>query len=112
MLTPNITKEGLCPFIAEQGKELRKMISKAREELGGRYNRRNEYEMLYDKFGDPQWQYESFYDEYIRILKKESKVPASIRYTIRKICDYAVQKYWIAYIEQENKKKKEQASES
>lgn len=107
-LTPNITKEGLIPFIEEQGKQLHKMIEKAREELGGRYNHRNEYEMLYDKFGDPRFRAGMFYDEYILIVKKESKVPASIRYTIRRICDNAVQRYFVAYMQQEDRKKKEE----
>lgn len=111
-LTPNITKEGLIPFIEEQGKQLHDMIQNARKELGGRYNTRNEFEMLYQKFGDPRFRADMFYDEYILIVKKVSKTPASVRNTIRKICDNAVQRYWIAYIEQENKKKKEQASES
>ena len=106
-LTPNITKEGLIPFIEEQGKQLHKMIEKAREELGGRYNRRNEYEMLYEKFGDPRFRAGMFYDEYILIVKKVSKTPASVRNTIRKICDNAVQRYFVAYMEQENRKKKE-----
>lgn len=82
-----ISLDQLRLLIVEEGKKLHKMLTRKREELGGRYNKKNEFELLYQKFGDPRVNPDIFYREYGMILQKKSKVPASIRYTIKKIMD-------------------------
>lgn len=77
-------------LIVEEGKKLHKMLTRKREELGYRYNEKNEFELMYQKFGDPRINPDIFYREYGMILQKKSKLPASIRYTIQKIMDAVI----------------------
>lgn len=84
-LTMQMTKDELCPFIEAQGKELQRMILNARMKFGKRYNYRNQYQLMIDKFGNPEKNPEKYYDEYRLILQKKSKLPASVRYTVDEI---------------------------
>lgn len=78
-------KEMLRPFIEKEGKRIADTLSEARIKYGARYNKRNAYEQLYNKFGNPRYEPDKFYDEYVLILAKQSQLPASIRYTVRDI---------------------------
>lgn len=80
-----LNKEMLRPFIEKEGKRIAETLSQARIKYGARYNKRNAYEQLYSKFGNPRYTPDKFYDEYVRILAKQSQLPASIRYTVRDI---------------------------
>ena len=90
--TLNISKDDLIPYIKKQGEELVKEIRKDKEKYGSRYNTKNKFEIMYDKFGDPRWQpdAEKFATEYFLILQKKSSLPASVRYPVRDICEAAM----------------------
>ena len=81
-----VTKANLVPYIEKEGKRLADMLSKARMELGARYDPKNSIEQMYAKFGNPKFEPEKFFDEYILIIDKKSQLPASIRYTVRDVC--------------------------
>ena len=102
-----ITKEALTPYIVQQGNEMHKLLGEARLKYGHRYNRRNEYEMMLQKFGDPRYMTDLFYDEYLQIIAKKSKLPASIRNTVRKVMNRATQAF-IDACEAQSKKESEQ----
>ncbi|MBR6606943.1 MAG: hypothetical protein IKK92_13950 [Prevotella sp.] len=86
----NITKDELIPYIKTQGELLAKEINKAKEKYGSRYNTKNKFEIMRDKFGDPRWCAEQFANEWFLILQKSSKLPASVRYPVRDICQAAM----------------------
>lgn len=81
-----VTKANIVPYIEKEGKRLADMLSKARMELGARYNPKNSIEQMYAKFGNPKFEPEKFFDEYMLIIDKKSQLPASIRYTVRDVC--------------------------
>ena len=81
------------------------MLQEARTKYGHRYNKRNEYEMLYQKFGDPAVNPELFFSEFLLILAKESKLPASVRYTVKKVVDRAVDVFLNDYFKRQQAKK-------
>ena len=99
-LTMQMTKDELCPFIEAQGKELKRMIHNARMKFGNRYNDRNQYQLMIDKFGNPEKNPEKYYDEYRLILQKKSKLPASVRYTVDEFMTAVCQNYIQTYNEQ------------
>lgn len=86
----NITKEELIPYIKHQGVMLALEINKAKKKYGSRYNTKNKFEIMRNKFGDPLWCAESFADEWFLILQKKSSLPASVRYPVRDICQAAM----------------------
>lgn len=81
-----VTKANLVPYIEKEGKRLADMLSNARMKLGARYNPKNSIEQMYAKFGNPKFEPEKFFDEYMLIIDKKSQLPASIRYTVRDVC--------------------------
>ena len=85
-----ISADQLRLLIVEEGKKLHEMLTRKRKELCGRYNEKNEFELMYQKFVDPRVNPDIFYIEYCMILQKKSKLPASIRYTIQKIMDAVI----------------------
>ena len=87
-----VKKDELIPFIVEEGKNIAKHISDAKQRLGDMYNHKNRFEELYAKFGNPETDPQKFADEYLLILEKKSKVAASLRYAIRDICFFAYSK--------------------
>lgn len=99
-LTMQMTKDELCPFIEAQGKELKRMIHNARMKFRERYNYRNQYQLMIDKFGNPEKNTEKYYDEYRLILQKKSKLPASVRYTVDEFMTAVCHNYIQAYNEQ------------
>jgi hypothetical protein len=87
-----ITKEEVIPYIIKQGEGLSKQVREAKEKYGPRYNHRNNIEMMYEKFGNPNTRFvaEKFADEFLLIQQKKSSLPASVRYVVRDICSAAV----------------------
>lgn len=81
-----VTRKDLVPYIEKEGARLADMLSKARIELGHRYNTKNSIEQMYAKFGNPRYEAEKFFDEYILIIDKKSQLPASVRYTVKEVC--------------------------
>lgn len=84
-----VTYDDLKPFIVKVGKDIEKMLLEAKVKYGYRYNERNRYEMMYQKFGRPELDPNKFYDEYGLILQKKSDLPASVRYTVAEIMQTA-----------------------
>ena len=111
---PQFTKEELRPFIRKVGKEIDKMLADARREYGHRYNKKNQYEELYRRFGDPQKDPDKFYDEYKLILAKQSTLPAAVRNTVDSICNRAGYAYMVDFYQKQSKQnlKKEEKEES
>jgi hypothetical protein len=108
----SISREELIPYIKEQGKFLDKTLTDAQVKYGSRYNDRNHYEIMYQKFGRPTWKPEKFIDEYIKITNRESLLPAAIRYPVRDIVQAAINhcmfdKQVKAYKEAQTKKQEE-----
>jgi len=94
---PQFTKDDLRPYIRNVGKEIDKMLADARKEYGARYNKKNQYEELYRRFGDPQINPDKFYDEYKLILNKQSTLPAAVRNVVDSIGNRACYAYWADY---------------
>lgn len=110
---PQFTKEDLRPFIRNVGKEIDKMLKEARMKYGNRYNKKNQYEELYRRFGDPQKDPDKFYDEYALIVKKQSTLPSAVRTVVDSICSRAGYAYWTDFYRKqakENLEKKEEES--
>lgn len=63
-----ISADQLRLLIIEEGKKLHEMLTRKRKELGNRYNQKNEFELMYQKFGDPRVNPDIFYSEYGMIV--------------------------------------------
>ena len=74
-----------CDIIPERAEE-------ARKKYGDRYNRKNHFEVMYERFGNPRYRpdAEKFAKEYLLILQKKSSLSASVRYPVRDICQAAM----------------------
>ena len=101
-----IKKEDLVPYIQKQGEEIKKMLNKARLELGSRYNPKNRFQELYRRFQDPQFNPEPFAEEFLLIIQKKSKLPAAVRYVVRDICEAAYRQCLSDKLEEYNRRKK------
>ena len=82
----------MVPYIMKQGEELHKHVQEARNKYGDRYNRKNHFEVMYERFGNPRYRpdAEKFAKEYLLILQKKSSLSASVRYPVRDICEAAM----------------------
>ena len=108
---PQFTKEDLRPFIRNVGKEIDKMLKEARMKYGNRYNKKNQYEELYRRFGDPQKNPDKFYDEYKLILAKQSTLPAAVRNTVDSIGNRAGYAYMVDFYQKQSKENLEKKEE-
>lgn len=106
-----IKKEDLVPYIQKQGEEINKMLQKARDEYGHRYNTKNRFEELYRRFQDPRWNPEPFADEFLLIIQKKSQLPAAVRYVVRDICEAAYRQCLSDKLEEYNRRKKREQKE-
>ena len=90
--TLSVTTDEMVPYIMKQGEELHKHVQEARKKYGDRYNRKNHFEVMYERFGNPRYRpdAEKFAKEYLLILQKKSSLPASVRYPVRDICEAAM----------------------
>ena len=100
-----LEKDMMRPFIEKEGKQVADMLAEARLKYGARYNKRNGYEMMYIKFGDPRYTPDKFYDEYVLIIAKKSQLPSSVRQTVEQIMSRAAN---ACFSEQLRKAAKEQ----
>ena len=108
---PQFTKEDLRPFIRNVGNEIDKMLKEAREEYGARYNKKNQYEELYRRFGDPKKDPDKFYDEYLLIMAKKSQLPASVRTVVDSILSRAGYAYLTDFYRKQAKENLEKKEE-
>ena len=106
-----IKKEDLVPYIQKQGEEIKKMLDKARLELGSRYNPKNRFQELYRRFQDPQFNPEPFAEEFLLIIQKKSQLPAAVRYVVRDICEAAYRQCLSDKLEEYNRRKKREQKE-
>lgn len=106
--TPSFAKDEMLPFFVEAGKEIKRVLNAARLKYKERYNRRNEYELMLQKFGDPEKNPENYYDEYLLIMAKKSQLPASVRNTVDEVCKTATKRYIIDFhLKHQNKEEKQ-----
>lgn len=106
--TPSFAKEEMLPFFVEAGKEIHRVLGAARRKYKERYNRRNEYELMLQKFGDPEKNPEKYYDEYLLIMAKKSQLPASVRKTVDEVGKTATKRYIIDFHLKHKKKEEKQ----
>ena len=102
-----LTKEEMLPYIKKSWNEMQGFLRKKRKELGNRYNHRNNYELINERFGNAHDKPELFYDEYLLILEKKSNRPASVREVIAAIVGKAQQELFNIKLEQIRKEKEE-----
>jgi len=102
-----LTKEEMLPYIKRSWTELQRFLGKKRRELGNNYNRRNNYELIASRFGNAREKPELYYDEYLLILEKKSKLPVSMREPIAAIVGKAQQALFSDKLDAIRKQKKE-----
>lgn len=102
-----LTKEEMLPYIVKSWDELQDFLRKKRRELGNNYNRRNNYELITDRFGSARTKPELYYDEYMLILEKKSKRPASVREVIAVVVGKAQQALFSEKLKTIREQKKE-----
>ena len=83
--TVSIKKEDLLPYIKNAWNEMQAFLRDQRKHYGARYNSRNNYELVEEKFGNAFVEPEKYADEYILIQAKQSKLPASVRMVVQQI---------------------------
>lgn len=105
--TIELTKEEMLPYIVKSWDELQDFLRKKRAELGNNYNRRNNYELITDRFGNAKDKPELFYDEYVLIIQKKSKRPASVREVIAVVVGKAQQALFSEKLKTIREQKKE-----
>lgn len=98
MEEPKLTKESLRPYIIKEGERIKKMLDQARLKFMDRYNDKNEYEKMYERFGRPEKEPDKFFNEFNLIAEKKSKLPASVRYTLEKILRNVLDEYWLEFL--------------
>ena len=101
-----INKEELIPHLKEEYASLLRFLKTQREKLGGRYNWRNAYETLPEKFCTPRNAPERFADEVFLVLRKQSNLPASVRSVVETIGRRALQAALKAKLQQQQEDKK------
>ena len=83
--TVSIKKEDLLPYIKNAWNEMQAFLREQRKHYGARYNSRNNFELVEEKFGNAFVEPEKYADEYILIQAKQSKLPASVRMVVQQI---------------------------
>lgn len=83
--TVSIKKEDLLPYIKNAWNEMQAFLRDQRKHYGARYNSRNNFELVEEKFGNAFVEPEKYADEYILIQAKQSKLPASVRMVVQQI---------------------------
>ena len=83
--TVSIKKEDLLPYIKKAWNEMQAFLRDQRKHYGARYNSRNNFELVEEKFGNAFVEPEKYADEYILIQAKQSKLPASVRMVVQQI---------------------------
>ncbi|MBO4551508.1 MAG: hypothetical protein J5733_12325 [Bacteroidaceae bacterium] len=112
---PTITQKQLVPYIKKAWNEIQDQLSKIKMEVGPRYNHRNAYETISERFGNPyDCRPAKYFDEYILILNKASKQPASVRGVIADIGRRAVNMFLVNRMKQQQKRqqKKQEKEQS
>ena len=80
-----IQREDLLLYIKKAWNEMQASLRDQRKKYGARYNYRNNYELITEKFGDAFLNPGKYADEYILIQQKQSKLPASVRMVVQQI---------------------------
>lgn len=88
--TYEITKEILVSYIKKSGRELNNFLSQKRKELGSRYHERNSFELMKEKFGNPELVPDKFFDEFELIRNKASKQSSNIRKCIELVMQNSI----------------------
>ena len=102
-----ITIDELVPFIKKEGEALAEQIEEARVKYAGRYNSKNNIELMYRDMGHPEWFPERFAKEFYLIQNRKSNLRASVRYVVRDLCSVALEKAIQAKIEKLEKESKQ-----
>ena len=80
-----IKKEELLPYIKKAWREMQAFLHDQRQKFGARYNYRNNFELVDEKFGNAFIDPGKYADEYLLIQAKQSKLPASVRMVVQQI---------------------------